>query len=145
MKIALSFKELDNIDQRDRDVVNGYIREWVHSNNAIVPDLVIYTILSFYYFVLFGDCSADLKLCGKNHNTLTKNNNQSSYMSSAYASSWIPSNTGAVIKWKIINHKGGHDNLLIGLINKNHHHNINKDIEAIYIAMVDHYIKMVPV
>ena len=99
----------------------------------VVPDLVILTILSFYYYVLFEpeDCSEYLELSGRNNNTITKIGNNRSFTNSVYANQWIPSHTNEIIQWKVKNNKQViTQSLLIGIINNNHHHNIDNDIDA---------------
>ena len=69
--------------------------------DTLVSDLVVHTELSFYYYVLFGDCSRFLKLSGLNNDTITKIGNEG-WHTSAYSKHWIPSNDDSILRWKII-------------------------------------------
>ena len=129
--MALSFKEVNEMDEHDKLLVAGYIREWADLYDALVPDLVVYTVLSFYHYVLFEDCHECYRLSGQNNNVLTKIDDDRSWDTSAYAKDWISSTCNKIIKWKITIHQStASAGLMIGVINNQHHHTVEKDIDA---------------
>ena len=102
-----------------------YIREWADLYDVTVPDLVIFTVLSFYHYILFGDCHKCYRLSGKDNNTITKIAEHLSWENSAYAKQWILSTSNVIIKWEIkINENKQDGGLIMGLINNQHHHDV---------------------
>ena len=78
----------------------------------------------------FGDHSRYLKPSSVDSNTITKTGN-SSWKTSAYSKQWIPSHINALIQWKITIHETySSPSLIIGLINKQHHHKTDNDIDS---------------
>ena len=78
-----------------------------------------------------ADCNKNLKLSGINGNTITKIGDTSSFETSAYTREWISSDSNAIKQWRITNHRAKLAwSLMIGFINNQHHHDVNKDIDS---------------
>ena len=75
---------MNEIDEKDKTLVSGYCHECADSLEAVVPDLVFYTIISFYYYVLFGDHHPCFRLSAPNNSTITKIDDHGSWKASAY-------------------------------------------------------------
>ena len=132
--MALIRKDLDEMDEDCKSLVNGCIRKWTESFDLLVPDLVIHTILSFYYYVLFGDCSENLELSksGWNEVTITNSGDDNAWTNSAYSKQWIPwlkCKGIPMIKWKITNN-ASNGCLQVGIITNQHHQNTGADIDG---------------
>ena len=72
---------LRDVDEKDRLLVFGYIREYeqkllsLHHNNIFysIPELITIIVLSFYHIAdIFQDLSDDLVKSGQDNNTITK-------------------------------------------------------------------------
>ena len=134
--MAVSFKDMNEIDEKDKSLVSGYISEWADLYDTVVPDLVIYTVLSFYCYVLFGDHHPCFRLSGLNNNTITKMDNDNTWNTSAYSKQWIPSSSNTIIQWRIALHKAKGSSVMIGNINNQHHQKIDKLIIVIYLLLI---------
>ena len=125
MTLPLSFKELDQIDQKDKDLVNGYVRKLTHLDD-LIPNLVIFTVLSFYYIAeCWGECGDDVVISNDGR-VLTKKQaaiSESNWNNTSYGNKWIDSMNKKVHKWTFHIDREAYASMLFGFVAEAVHHN----------------------
>ena len=96
----MSTKDLDKIDSKTKHLVHGFVREMNSILTQIIPEPIIYVILSFYflgeYFEIFDP--KYYKVTEENK-TVTKTSNTGWSVPSCYGKMLIDSDSGGVYEW----------------------------------------------
>eukprot|EP01084_Bolivina_argentea_P120909 214336_1 len=103
--MEFNIKELDKVDDRIKDLVFGYVRkaELIWIKNNIIPDLVRYICLWYYYIPAYFECLGPKISYRKDSEKMEIFKNPiGATVSSSYAAPIIPSfNNPTIYEWKI--------------------------------------------
>ena len=139
MTLSLSRKELDQIDQKDKDLVTGYIRKLAQLDD-LIPNLVIFTALSFYHIAeCWAECGDDVTI-SNDGKVLTKKHGdilESNWNNTSYGNKWIDSMDPKVHKWTF--HIDSDASFVFGFVADAVHHNddFSASEDVINYGMVD--------
>ena len=124
--MSVDLQKVKQVEQSTKDVVFGYIKR-SYNDKKIIPELILYICLSYYYqFEIFDKelCSKELKISGLDKNIITKTEGPHSFECNVFGKQWIDSNTNKILKW-IIKHISGDKDIGIGIVNNKY--NINEE------------------
>ena len=137
--MALSQKEIDGIDQKTKNIVFGFIRQFEKNYELIhnIPDLVIFTCLAFYRMAeFFSKCGDSVTISGLNKDILTNTQDGNSWGNTSYGNIWHNSMDKIIIKWTLFMKKfnygttkrndesgGLGHNILFGIVTQDCHEN----------------------
>ena len=97
MTHLLSFKELDRVEQRDKNLVFGYVRQI--KNEQMIPNLVLFTVLSFWYLAeYFAETGDDIQI-SDDKMKIAKIIGNGNWRNTTYGKLWFNSMEKMIHKW----------------------------------------------
>ena len=109
-------RSLSGVDQKVKRLVFGYMRQNEHEIDRIIPPIIFYTCLMFYWIKEYFDLMAENINASKDKLRITYTAN-ATLANAAYGAKKIQSTQGGVHKWTLSMHEFG-DFSLIGFSDK---------------------------